>query len=148
MKARLVVSGINTGDTARNYIRQVENSRHIPVKETGEPEMAACQEILESFRDHNKPTDEIDIGTLTGKNVNRQLEKDLLAIRGIPYIYTDYARSRGEGVAEGDLVSLLGDDRIFELIRISHASESVRIRDKERDEEFRVPWRLISPWRE
>src|SRR5271157_4032750 len=128
MKARLFVNQLRIDGTALEYIRQVQNSRHISMNQTGEPKKAEALGVLEAYQDSNKPPDEIDLGVITGKDVNRQLEYDLMDFRILPYFFSDLARSKGEGIAEGDSVSLLGDDRIFEVIRISYESESVRIR--------------------
>ena len=147
MKAKIYANQLRIDGTAREYIRQVQNSRHISVYQSGEREKAQALGILETFENHNEPPEEIDIGVITGENMNWQLDNDLMDFRNLPYFFSDDARTRGEGIAEGDSVSLLGDDRIFEVIRISYESESVRIR-AENDNDFTVPWRLIRPWRE
>ncbi len=147
MRAKLSINQMKMGGTALEYIRQVQNSRHISVNQTGEPKKAEALGILETFGVHNEPPEEIDIGVITGENMNWQLDNDLMDFKVIPYFFTDAARSKGEGIAEGDCVSLLGDDRIFKVIRISYESESVRIRAED-DFDFTVPWRLIRPWRE
>ncbi len=147
MRAKLSINQMRIDGTAREYIRQVQNSRHVPANQTGEREKAEALGILETFENHNEPPEEIDMGVITGENMNWQLDNDLMDFRVIPYFFTDAARSKGEGIAEGDSVSLLGDDRIFKVIRISYESESVRIRSED-DFDFTVPWRLIRPWRE
>ena len=147
MKAKIYANQLKIDGTAREYIREVQNSRHIPVKETGEPKKAEALGILETFQNHNEPPEEIDIGVITGENMNWQLDNDLMDFRNLPYFFSDAARSKGEGIMEGDSVSLLGDDRVFKVIRISYESESVRIRSED-DFDFTVPWRLIRPWRE
>jgi hypothetical protein len=146
MKARLFVNQLRTDGTALEYIRQVQNSRHISMNQTGEPKKAEALGVLEAYQDSNQPPEEIDLGVITGKDMNRQLEYDLSDFRVIPYFFSDAARSKGEGIAEGDAVSLPGDDRIFKVIRISYESESVRIRSED-DFDFTVPWRLIRPLR-
>ncbi len=146
MKARIYANQLRIGGTAREYIRQVQNSRHIPVNKTDEPKKAEALGILETFGDHNEPPEEIDIGVITGKNMNWQLDNDLMDFRNLPYFFSDTAKSNGEAIAEDDSVSLLGDDRVFKVIRISYESESVRIRTDD-DFDFTVPWRLIRPLR-
>ncbi len=147
MRAKLWANQMKIGGTAQEYIRQVQNSRHISVNQTGEPKKAEALGVLEAYQENNKPPEELDIGIITGKDMNWQLDNDLMDFRVIPYFFSDLARSKGEGIMEGDSVSLLGDDRIFEVIRISYESESVRIRAED-DFDFIVPWRLIRPWRE
>ena len=144
MKAKIYANQMRLGGTAQEFIRQVQNSRHIPVNQTGEPKKAEALGVLEAYQDSNKPPEEIDLGVITGKDMNWQLDNDLMDFRVFPYFFSDLARSKGEGIAEGDSVSLLGDDRIFEVIRISYESESVRIRAED-DFDFTVPWRLIRP---
>ena len=147
MEAKIYANQMKIGGTALEYIRQVQNSSHILVNQSGEPKKAEALGVLEAYQDSNKPAEEIDLGIITGKDVNRQLDYDLLDFKVKPYVFTDDARSKGEGVAEGDLVSLLGDDRVFKVIRISFESESVRIL-AENDLDFTVPWHLVRPWRE
>ncbi len=147
MRAKLSINQMKIGGSAWEYIRQVQNSRHIPVNQTGEREKAEALGILESFQDCNKPPEDIDLGIITGENVNRQLEYDLLDFKVIPYFFSELARSQGEGIAEGYSVSLLGDDRSFEVVRISYESESVHLRDSSGNG-FLVPWQLVRPWRE
>ena len=147
MRAKLWANHMKIGGTAQEYIRQVQNSRHIQVNRTGEPKKAEASGVLEAYLDSNKPPDEIDLGIITGKDVNRQLDNDLMDFRILPYLFSDAAKSNGEGIAEGDSVSLLGDDRVFKVICISYESESVRIRAED-DFDFTVPWRLIRPWRD
>ena len=147
MKAKIYANQMRLGGTAQEFIREVQNSRHAPVNGTGEPKKAEALGILETFQNHNEPPEEIDIGVITGENMNWQLDKDLMDFRMLPYFFSDAARSNGEGIAEDDFVSLLGDDRVFKVIRISYESESTQIRD-EHGNDFVVPWRLIRPWRE
>ncbi len=146
MKARLFVNQLRTDGTALEFIRQVQNSRHISMNQTGEPKKAEALGVLEAYQDSNNPPEEIDLGIITGENMNRQLDYDLLDFQVIPYFFTDAARSKGEGIAAGDAVSLLGDNRVFKVIRIFYESESVRIRAED-DFDFTVPWRLIRPLR-
>ncbi|MGO9566619.1 MAG: hypothetical protein ACLP5H_03660 [Desulfomonilaceae bacterium] len=147
MRAKLWANQMRLGGSAWEYIRGVEKTRHIPVNQTGEREKAEAQGILESFQDTIKPSEEIDLGVITGKDMNWQLDNDLMDFRVIPYFFTDAARSNGEGIAEGYSASLLGDDRRFEVIRISYESESVHLRDSDGNE-YLVPWQLPQPWRE
>ena len=147
MKARLFVNQLRIDGTAREYIRQVQNSRHISVYQSGEREKAQALGILETFENHNEPPEEIDIGVITGENMNWQLDNDLMDFRNLPYFFSDAAKSNGEGISEGDSVSLLGDDRRFEVVHISFESESFHLRAED-DVDFTVPWRLIRPWRE
>ncbi len=147
MKAKIYANQMRIGGTAQEFIRQVQNSRHIPVNRTGEPKNAEALGILETFGVHNEPPEEIDIGVITGENMNWQLDNDLMDFKVIPYFFTNDARYRGEGIAEGDSVSLLGDDRSFEVVHVSYESESVHLRDSDGNE-YLVPWQLPQPWRE
>lgn len=142
MRAKLYANLLRLGGSAWEYIRQVQNSRPISVKEIGEPGKAEALELLESFRDSNRPPDEIDLGVITGADVSRRLDYDLRDFKVIPYPFSDAARSNGDGVLEGSYVTLIGDDRVFEVVRVSWEQESVRIRSDD-NKEFTVPWGLL-----
>jgi len=145
MKAKLYANQMRIGGPASEFIREAESPPHTPVKETSEPKKAEALEILESLEDTMKPQDEIDLGIMNGEFLNRRLDHELTQFKVIPYFFSHSARSRGEGLREGDSVYLLGDDRLFYVVLISYESESVRIRD-DSDNEFVVPWSLVQPW--
>lgn len=144
MNAKLCINRIRIGGPAWEFIRQVQNARHIPESETSAPEQAEARGLLESFHDANKPPEEIDLGTITGEKMLQEMDRYLVELRALPYFFSDAAKSKGEGITEGSLVTLLGDERIFEVLRISYEQESVRLRDDD-DNEFVVPWRLVRP---
>jgi len=114
------------------------------VKETKESKTTDATEILESFQENNKDPNEIDLGLMDGQFLNRRLDNELTEFKFLPYFLTDAARANGEGVFEGSLVSLLGDDRMFRLVRVLYEQEAIRIEDQNHNE-FVVPWGLIRP---
>jgi hypothetical protein len=144
MKPKIHASQIRIGGPAWEFIREVENSRHTSVKETDVPKKDGATEILESFQENDKDPNEIDLAIMDGEFLNRRLDKELTEFRVVPYFLTEEARSKGEGIREGDSAYLLGDDRIFDVVHISYESESIRLRD-DNENEFVVPWHLLVP---
>lgn len=142
MRAKLYINQMKIGGSAWEYICEARNSRPIQMKEIREPGKTEALELLKSFEDSNNPPEEIDLGVITVKDVNRRLDYDLRDFKVIPYPFSDAARSKGEGIREGCYVTLLGDDRVFEVVRVSYEQESVRIRSDD-NKEFVVPWRLV-----
>ena len=128
MKARLVINGINTGDSARNYLRLVKASRHHPsVEALDESHRREAQDILESIQSQNQ-SDDLDIN-ITGKNLIGQMDKDFEDMGLIPYFFSNAARAAGEDISVGTRVSIPHDDRKFRTVAISRRYGSVRIRD-------------------
>src|SRR5208283_1679535 len=127
MKARLYLNQLTNGSVARDFIKFVKGACPNPVKETKESKTTDATEILESFQDNDKDPNEIDLGIMNGEFLNRRLDHELTQFKVIPYFFSHFARSRGEGLREGDSVYLLGDDRLFYVVLISYESESVRI---------------------
>jgi hypothetical protein len=91
-----------------------------------------------------KPPEELNIGILTGERVIRQMDNDLVDVQVLPYFFSDEAVRRGEGITKGSKVTLLGDDRIFEVLTVSCRDESLLIRD-DNNNEFIIPWGLVRP---
>jgi hypothetical protein len=130
--------------SAMEYIRQVHEARQIPSREPDEPQKAGALGILESLEDTMKPPEELNIGILTGERVIRQMDNDLVDVQVLPYFFSDEAVRRGEGITKGSKVTLLGDDRIFEVLTVSCRDESLLIRD-DNNNEFIIPWGLVRP---
>lgn len=118
MKARLVVSSINSGDCARNYVRPVKGAPHAPVKATNEQKPGGAQEILETLQDNNEPKDELDI-RITGKDMIRQTDNDFEGMGLVPYFFSYAARLAGEAISVWSRVSMLGNDRQFRAVSVS-----------------------------
>lgn len=142
MRAKLYANLLRLGGSAWEYIHEAQNSHPISEKETEEPGKAEALELLESFRETNRPPEEIDLGVITGQDVCRRLDYDLWDFKTVPYPFSNAARSKGEGVLEGSSVTLIGDDRVFQVVRVSYEEESVRIRSED-SKEFIVPWALV-----
>jgi hypothetical protein len=131
MKARILANSLKIGGLAWEYIKEIENSRHIPAKETDAPKKAGALEILESFQENDRDSNDIELGIMDGEYLNRRLEYGLKEFKVIPCF------------KEGDSAYLLGDDRLFDVVHISYESESVQLRDDK--DEFVVPWHLVVP---
>ena len=142
MKTRIYANHLRIGGSASEFIREVEGSHRTPVKENGEPKKVEAFEILESFQENNKDPNEIDLGIMDGKFLNRRLEYGLKEFKVIPYFLSAEARAKGEGISEGSPVTLVGDERIFRVVCVLYEQESVRLED-ENHNEFLVPWGLI-----
>ncbi len=145
MRAKLCVNQLKLGGSAWDYIRQVQEARQIPAKEPDPTQEAEAREILESFKETMKPPEEIDLGIITGEKIIRRLDSDLVDARVLPYYFSDEATRRGEGITKGSKVTLVGDDRIFEVLTVSYPDESLLIRD-DKDNEFIIPWGLVRPF--
>ena len=144
MKARLYLNHVKSGSMARDFIKFVKGACPNPVKETKESKTTEATEILESFHQNDQNPNEIDLGIMNGEFLNRRLDNELTEFKVVPYFLTEEARSKGEGIREGDSAYLLGDDRIFDVVHISYESESIRLRD-DNENEFVVPWHLLVP---
>ena len=147
MKTRIYANHLRIGGSASEFIREVEGSHRTPVKENGEPKKVEAFEILESFQENKKDPNEIDLGIMDGKFLNRRLEYGLKEFKVIPLYLTDEARAKGEGIYEGSSVTLVGDERIFRVVCVLYEQEAIRLEDENRNG-FVVPWGLIRPYKE
>lgn len=142
MRARTVISLINTGTAARDFIQLARGSKPTQVSAITENTSAEAAEVLESFRSHSRRPGAEYI--LNGKRVIKAMDEQLEDL-GLPFEFTATARSLGKGISEGSLVVIPCDDRVFRVLRIWYEYQSLRIGDLEdpRGPQYVLPMSMV-----
>ncbi len=135
MKALLLSNAMTTGHAARNYIelvRQVHNS-----ETPNRPWSQGANEVLESFRDHNKPIREESAPPV--KRLVRALNRGL---QGMPELLADnQGRMSGARLYVGCPVRVIGiPERKFFIREIFWDYEEARIHEIGTHIEYVFPW--------
>ena len=143
MRAKTCLYRLRLNGKASQYIRLVERGRRpTPLKESEEDKKAEAQTILETFQDHNEP-DELDI-SISGKDLNKQLDSDLDDMGAIPYYFSKAAREAREQIVVGCYVTVPGLQRRFRVLDIMRRLGSIRLKDPE-GIQFVFPWGMVLP---
>ena len=142
MRARLIKSLIDTGAVARDFIRLVCRSKPTPEKRVVEDtDRAGASQVLEAYRSEKGPPEAL--GLLTGRRVIAAMDEQLRDT-GWPYA-SSAGQEFADWVTRGSFVSLPGDDRRYEVLKILWEREAIRVRDNT-GAEYIVPWKIIRPW--
>jgi hypothetical protein len=136
MRARTVMSVINTGTAARDFIQLAQGGRQSTTIAISETATAEAAEILESFRSHRRQPESDYI--LNGNRVIRALDEQLRDYRSAGEKFAD-------SVTRGSYVSVRGEDRRFTVVEIWWDREAIRVRSEE-GQEYVVPFKIIGPW--
>jgi hypothetical protein len=136
MRARTVMSRINTGTAARDFIQLAQGGRQSTTIAISETATAEAAEILESFRSHRRGPDPEFI--LNGNRVIRVLDEQLKDYRSAGEQFAD-------SVTRGSHLAIPGDDRRFTVMEIWWEDEAIRVQDDE-GHEYLLPFKVIRPW--
>ena len=146
MKAKIYANQLRIDGTALEYIRLVKKASPIARKEMDESHRIEAKEIIESVKEQDNSSYELDIN-IEGKNLIDRMDNDFEDMGLVPYHFSKAAAEAGEGISLGTYVIIPGDDRKFRTVAISRRRGAVRIQDAEGNE-YVVPWQLPRPWRE
>ena len=136
MRARTVMSVINTGTAARGFIQLAQNRRRSPAIAIIENTTAGAAEVLESFRSYRRQPESDYI--LNGNRVIRALDEQLRDYRSAGEKFAD-------SVTRGSHLAIPGDDRRFTVMQIWWEDEAMRVQDDE-GHEYLLPFKVIRPW--
>ncbi len=132
MKARIVTNEIRRGTVAKDFIKSVEDRKHVSTSSM-EPERLQALQVLDVFEDHNKPLPDDPAPPVKG--LVKVLTHD---IQGL---LVGDGKTIGARLFKGCHVRLLGiPERKFVVADIFWDQEEVRIKEEGTKVEYVVPW--------
>jgi hypothetical protein len=135
MKARLIARAMVTGHAARDYLREVQQTRNSSAG-NAPPNGQGAQEILESFQNHNRPLPADPAPPV--KNLTAVLTRGL---QGMHNPAPGYRNDIGAALFKGARVRLVGiPERLFVVREVFWDYGEVRIKEKKTGIEYVVPW--------